>query len=192
MTARRASTWDPRSDALRPAGWTSADAAVLPIFQGLVSHDEVRAGAIDHVLRFTVRATQAGDVSPAPHCASSDTNPNEPAMGMRFWLKATLQPRGLHRRGARRAPGLKELRDDGRRQQHELVHHRRGRSSLERQRPRPAEDGCRAPRSTWWTPVRSRPADRPGDHFTRRDRRRSASTLSSVWQCGQYVTSYAS
>ena len=83
-------TWDLRSDALRPAGWTSADAAGLPIFPGLVRYDEVTAGAIRHALRFTVRVTQDGYVAPARHCASSNLNPNEPAMGMRFRLKATF------------------------------------------------------------------------------------------------------
>jgi hypothetical protein len=87
-------TWDLRSDALRPAGWTSADAAGLPIFPGLVRYDEVSAGAILHALRFTVRDTQAAYVSPARHCASSDTNPNEPAMGMRFRLKASFSLAG--------------------------------------------------------------------------------------------------
>jgi hypothetical protein len=83
-------TWNLRSDALRPAGWTSADAAGLPIFPGLVRYDEVSAGAIHHALRFTVRTTQDGYVSPARHCASSNTNPNEPAMGMQFRLKASF------------------------------------------------------------------------------------------------------
>jgi hypothetical protein len=81
-------TWDLRSNALRPAGWTSADAAGLPIFPGLARYDDVSGGAINHALRFTVHTTFRGYVAPARHCASSNTNPNEPAMGMRFRLKA--------------------------------------------------------------------------------------------------------
>jgi hypothetical protein len=81
-------TWDLRSDALRPAGWTSADAAGLPIFPGLARYDEVSGGAIHHALRFTVHTTARGYVAPARHCASSNPSPNEPAMGMRFRLRA--------------------------------------------------------------------------------------------------------
>lgn len=84
-------TWDLRSDALRPAGWTSADAAGLPIFPGLARYDEVAGGTIHHALRFTVNRTQRGYVAPARHWASSDSAtqyPNEPAMGMRFRLSA--------------------------------------------------------------------------------------------------------
>jgi hypothetical protein len=89
-------TWNLRSDALRPAGWTSADAAGLPIFPGLARYDEVASGAIHHALRFTVNRTQAGYVSPARHFASSDTNPDEPAMGMRFRLKASFDLSPYH------------------------------------------------------------------------------------------------
>ena len=80
-------TWNLRSNALRPAGWTSADAAGLPIFPGLARFDEVSAGAIRHALRFTVNQTQRGYVTPARHFASSSVNPNRPAMGMRFRLQ---------------------------------------------------------------------------------------------------------
>ena len=89
-------TWNLRSDALRPAGWTSADAAGLPIFPGLARYDEVSSGAIHHALRFTVDRTQAGYVAPARHFASSDTNPDEPAMGMRFRLKASFDLSPYH------------------------------------------------------------------------------------------------
>lgn len=89
-------TWNLRSDALRPAGWTSADAAGLPIFPGLARYDEVAGGAIHHALRFTVNRTQAGYVAPARHFASSDTNPDEPAMGMRFRLKASFDLSPYH------------------------------------------------------------------------------------------------
>jgi len=81
--------FDLRSDALRPDGWTSADAAGLPIYAGLVRYDEVvQEGLIDHALRFTISHTQAGYVHPATHEASDDTDPNVPPMGARFRLKA--------------------------------------------------------------------------------------------------------
>ena len=64
-TAGSGATWDLRSNTLRPAGWTSADAAGLPIFPGLVRYDEVAAGAILHALRFTAPSTCAGYIYPA-------------------------------------------------------------------------------------------------------------------------------
>lgn len=86
--ASNGARWDLRSNALRPIGWTSADAAGLPIFAGLVRFDEVSAGHIDHALRFTVNATQRGFVLPATHFASSNTDPNRPPMGLRLRLRA--------------------------------------------------------------------------------------------------------
>ncbi|HLA77003.1 MAG TPA: hypothetical protein VJU18_05420 [Vicinamibacteria bacterium] len=80
--------FDLRSNALRPDGWTSADAAGLPILPGLVRRDEVKAGAIRHALRFTVARTQRAYVHPATHFASSDRNPDLPPMGLRVRLKA--------------------------------------------------------------------------------------------------------
>lgn len=77
------------SDKLRPDGWTSADAAGLPILPGLVRYDEVQSGVIRHALRFTVHATQAGFIHPATHFASSSTNPALPPMGLRVRLKAS-------------------------------------------------------------------------------------------------------
>lgn len=74
----------------RPAGWTSADAAGLPIFPGLARYDEVTAGAINHALRFTVAITRKAYVAPARHWASSNTDPNRPPMGMRVRLKASF------------------------------------------------------------------------------------------------------
>ncbi len=81
--------FDLSSDKLRPDGWTSADAAGLPILPGLVRYDEVQAGAIDHALRFTVHATQAGFIHPATHFASSITDATYPPMGLRVRLKAS-------------------------------------------------------------------------------------------------------
>jgi hypothetical protein len=83
--------FDLSSNALRPAGWTSADAAGLPIFPGLVRYDEVtQLGAIDHALRFTVQHTREAYISPARHFASRNTNPDLPPMGMRVRLKSTF------------------------------------------------------------------------------------------------------
>ena len=81
--------FDLRSNALRPAGWTSADAAGLPIFPGLARLSEVRAGEIRHALRFTASHTQRAYVAPARHFASSSRDPNAPPMGLRLRLKAS-------------------------------------------------------------------------------------------------------
>jgi hypothetical protein len=81
--------WNLRSNALRPAGWTSADAAGLPIFPGLARWDgDAATGAIDHALRFTASRTRRAYVYPARHYASSDTDPSLPPMGLRVRLKA--------------------------------------------------------------------------------------------------------
>ncbi|HEY7122770.1 MAG TPA: hypothetical protein VH540_02360 [Ktedonobacterales bacterium] len=82
--------WSLNSDALRPRGWTSADAAGLPILPGLVRYDEVAAGAITHALRFTVQNTRNTYVWPARHQASSNTGANVPPMGLRLRLKASV------------------------------------------------------------------------------------------------------
>ena len=79
-----------RSDALRPAGWTSADAAGLPIVAGLIRYDEVASGVIRHAIRFTAPDTQSAYVWPARHEASSITDPSYPPMGQRFRLKASF------------------------------------------------------------------------------------------------------
>jgi hypothetical protein len=75
------------SNRLRPAGWTSADAAGLPILPGLARYDEVRRGHIDHALRITVPRTRRAYIYPARHLASSDTDPSLPAMGQRVRLR---------------------------------------------------------------------------------------------------------
>jgi hypothetical protein len=88
--------FDLSSNALRPAGWTSADAAGLPIFPGLVRYDEViEQGLIAHALRFTVQHSRRGYVSPARHFASSNTSVNLPPMGMRVRLKASFDVSGF-------------------------------------------------------------------------------------------------
>ncbi|HEY0582899.1 MAG TPA: hypothetical protein VGE94_12005, partial [Chloroflexota bacterium] len=79
------------SNDLRPAGWTSADAAGLPILPGLVRYDEVvEQGVIAHALRFTVRRTRRAYVPPARHYASRASDPNLPPMGMRVRLRASF------------------------------------------------------------------------------------------------------
>src|SRR3984893_9692725 len=77
-----------RRHALRPDGWTSADAAGLPIFPLLVRYPEVRAGRIDHALRVTVEHTQKGFTHPATHYAAQSTEPSLPQMGLRGRLQA--------------------------------------------------------------------------------------------------------
>jgi hypothetical protein len=80
-------TFNLRSNRLRPRGWTSADAAGLPILAGLARYGELRRGHIDHALRFTASRTRRAFVYPARHFASSLTDPDLPAMGERLRLK---------------------------------------------------------------------------------------------------------
>jgi hypothetical protein len=85
-----------RSNALRPEGWTSADAAGLPILPLLVRYPEVHAGRIDHALRVTVQRTQRGYIHPATHFAASSTDPSLPPMGLRLRLRASYSLAGFH------------------------------------------------------------------------------------------------
>ena len=87
--AASGAVFDLGSNRLRPDGWTSADAAGLPILPGLVRPDEIKAGHIDHALRFTVSRTQRGYIHPATHQAGSTTSASAPPMGARFRLKAS-------------------------------------------------------------------------------------------------------
>ena len=89
-TAVAGAIFDLKANNLRPATWTSADAAGLPIFPGLARYDEVAAGAIHHALRFTAPQTQMAFVWPGRHQASGITDPNFPPMGQRFRLKASF------------------------------------------------------------------------------------------------------
>jgi hypothetical protein len=82
--------FDLKSDALRPSGWTSADAAGLPIYPGLVRYDEVASGEILHALRFTAPQTRKAFIWPARHYASSLMGTQYPPMGQRFRLKASF------------------------------------------------------------------------------------------------------
>jgi len=89
--------WSLRSNRLRPAGWTSADAAGLPILPGLARYDEVARGAIRHALRFTAPRTRRAYVWPARHFASDSTDPRLPPMGLRLRLKASFDVRPFPR-----------------------------------------------------------------------------------------------
>jgi hypothetical protein len=82
--------FDLRGNSLRPAGWTSADAAGLSILAGLVRYDEVAAGRIDHAIRFTAPRTRNAFIWPARHQASSSSDAALPPMGARFRLKASV------------------------------------------------------------------------------------------------------
>src|SRR5436190_3723991 len=83
-----------RSNALRPSGWTSTDAAGLPVFPGLLRYDEIAAGEIRHAVRFTVPQSQRAFVWPARHYASSLTGAQYPPMGARFRLRASFDISG--------------------------------------------------------------------------------------------------
>jgi hypothetical protein len=87
--------YDLKSNALRPAGWTSADAAGLPILPGLVRYEEVAAGEINHAIRFTAPQTRRKYIWPARHYASSLTGTQYPPMGQRFRLKAGFDISGF-------------------------------------------------------------------------------------------------
>ena len=126
--------WNMRSNALRPRGWTSADAAGLPILAGLARYDEVASGVIDHALRFTVKRSRRAFIYPARHFAIELHKPQPSAHGSPSAPPRQL-PRGeLPTAGARRPPRVEALRDDRRRQRVELVHLGRPRPRLE-QRP---------------------------------------------------------
>src|SRR6266496_3385589 len=86
--------WDMTINEQRPYTWTSADAAGLPVFVGLVRYDEVAAGAINHALRFTLPSSQKAFVLPATHWASTNTNTSAPPMGLRLRLKASFDISG--------------------------------------------------------------------------------------------------
>jgi len=88
-SAYAGATWNLNSSHLRPNGWTSADAAGLPILPGLVRFDETMAGEIRHAIRFTVSSTSNGYIHPATHAAGNGA-PSLPPMGLRLRLKATF------------------------------------------------------------------------------------------------------
>jgi hypothetical protein len=87
--------YDMASNALRPRGWTSADAAGLPILPGLVRYEEVAAGKVLHAIRITVPTSQKSYVWPARHQAGSTTNANYPPMGTWLRLSPSIDPNGF-------------------------------------------------------------------------------------------------
>jgi hypothetical protein len=87
--------WDLLADEQRPYTWTSADAAGLPIFPGLVRYDEVAAGAINHAIRFTLQNSSAGFTPPASHWAATTSNANALPMGARLRLKQSFNISGF-------------------------------------------------------------------------------------------------
>jgi hypothetical protein len=89
-TAGSGAIWSLESNHLRPATWTSADAAGLPILPGLVNYDEVMSGHLDHALRFTAQTTDRRFIWPARHQAGAVSNPDYPPMGARFRLQASF------------------------------------------------------------------------------------------------------
>ncbi len=93
--AASAAVWDLLGNEQRPWTWTSADAAGLPIFPGLVRYDEVAAGQVQHAIRFTLPQSRAAAVLPATHWASNSTSANAPPMGMRLRLKANYNISGF-------------------------------------------------------------------------------------------------
>ena len=94
-SADSTAVWDLLGNTQRPYTWTSADAAGLPIFPGLVRYDEVAAGNIRHAFRFTLPHTRAAFTPPASHWAANTTDVNAPPMGMRLRLKASYDISGF-------------------------------------------------------------------------------------------------
>jgi hypothetical protein len=94
-TAGSGAVFDLNDNKLRPVGWTSADAAGLPIFAGLVRYDELAAGHIDHALRITAPRTRNAYVWPARHAASASTAATLPPMGLRLRLKESVDTSAL-------------------------------------------------------------------------------------------------
>jgi hypothetical protein len=93
--AQQASIFNLQSNRLRPDGWTSADAAGLPIFPAVIRYDELKRGAVEHAMRVTARRTRRAYVSPATHYASRLNDPNLPRMGERLRLKADFDIRAF-------------------------------------------------------------------------------------------------
>jgi len=100
--------WDLGSAALRPSGWTSADAAGLPIFPGLVRYEEAAAGRVDHAIRVTMESTRDAFVHPATHCAGDTDSAAAPPMGLRLRLKASHGLAGMGTAARAIAVAMKE------------------------------------------------------------------------------------
>jgi hypothetical protein len=106
--AKCAAVFDLKSNKLRPDGWTSTDAAGLPVFPAVVRFDEVERGLVEHALRFTVRRTRRAYVYPATHFASKLTDANLPRMGERFRLRQDFDVSGFSAHAQAILKGLKK------------------------------------------------------------------------------------
>ena len=126
--ASNEATFDIKTNALRPDGWTSADAAGLPVFPLTVRYDNVAGGEVRHAVRFTVHRTRAAYVYPATHKASNKTDKDLPRMGERFRLKAAVDIWACAARPGH-LQGLEEVRHDQRRQRRRLADFGRTRSA---------------------------------------------------------------
>jgi len=105
--ASNEATFDLKTGALRPDGWTSADAAGLPIFPAVVRYDECERGKVEHAMRFTVRKSRRGYVLPATHEESSSLDNSFPRMGERFRLRASFDTSGFPKHARAILEGLK-------------------------------------------------------------------------------------
>jgi hypothetical protein len=106
--ASGAAVFDLKSNKLRPDGWTSADAAGLPIFPATVRYDEIQRGLVEHALRVSVAKTRRAYVTPATHYASRDTDENLPRMGERLRLKKDFDLSGFSPAAQAILKGLKK------------------------------------------------------------------------------------
>jgi hypothetical protein len=107
-TASQTSVFDLKTNKLRPDGWTSTDAAGLPVFAGVVRFDELERGMVEHAVRFTVKNTRNAYVYPATHRASRKTNANFPRMGERFRLRKDFDDTGFSPHARAVVKGLKK------------------------------------------------------------------------------------
>src|SRR6266487_295075 len=114
MALNRSRLTGPKANRLRPAGWTSADAAGLPIFAGLLRYDEVKAGSVDHAIRMTVGCTHDTYLWPARHAAGTTPSPMS-ADGCPVPTPCLVRYRSVRPEGAGRAPGDETVRVDRRR-----------------------------------------------------------------------------
>jgi hypothetical protein len=107
-TASGAAIFDLKSNKLRPDGWTSADAAGLPIFPATVRYDEIQRGMVEHAMRVSARKTRRSYVYPATHYASRETDENLPRMGERLRLKKDFDISGFSPAAQAILKGLKK------------------------------------------------------------------------------------
>jgi hypothetical protein len=107
-TATQASIFDLKTNKLRPDGWTSSDAAGLPVFPAVVRYDELERGMVEHAIRFTIRNSRRAYVYPATHFASSKTDVNLPRMGERFRLRQDFDISGFSPHAQAILKGLKK------------------------------------------------------------------------------------